>query len=50
MAWYITHGKYKVEDFANMGYIEKTILHYSRYEYYKEEEAKFKALGGGMIG
>ena len=45
-AFYIVRGKYKLEDFIGMSYVEKRVLHHARIEYYEEEKAKHKALGG----
>ncbi|NSB89269.1 hypothetical protein [Clostridium saccharobutylicum] len=39
---------YKLEDLLNMSYLQKRFLYHARFEYYKEEQAKYKALGGGM--
>lgn len=51
MAFYVTRNKYSPEEFFNLSYIEKMILHHSRFEYYNEESEKLKALarmlGGG---
>jgi len=51
LSWWVTHGKYTMEEFLNLSYIEKMILHHSRFEYYNEEAEKLKALarmlGGG---
>lgn len=45
-AFYVVKG-HKLDELANLSYIEKVFLHCAREEYYKEEEAKYKALFGG---
>jgi hypothetical protein len=51
LAFFVTRGKYSIEEYLNLSYMEKMILHHSRFEYYNEESEKLKALakmlGGG---
>lgn len=45
IAFYVVRG-YKLEELLNMSYLKKRVLHHARIEYYEEEKAKYKALGG----
>lgn len=50
MAWYCTNLKYLPSEYLNLSYLDKTILHHSRYEHYEEEIEKNKMLGGEYNG
>lgn len=45
IAFYLVRG-HKLEELLNMSYLEKRFLYHARIEYYEEEKAKHKALGG----
>jgi len=47
IAFYVVRG-YKFEELIHMSYLKKIFLYHARIEYYEEEKAKHKALGGGM--
>lgn len=44
-AFYVVRG-YKLDDLANLSYIEKAFLHHARQNYYDEETERYKALFG----
>lgn len=45
-SFYVVRG-YKLNDLAELSYMEKAFLHCAREEYYREEAERYKKIFGG---